>query len=73
MAIELPEEARKLAIASIERYFQANMEDEIGNVAAAGVLDAEVPGATPPGQCPRSRAPELNVFILLCRSGGAGT
>ena len=38
MTIEIPDDARKQAIASIERYFQKNMEEEIGNVAAAGLL-----------------------------------
>ena len=38
MAIELSKEARKDAIASIERYFQENMEEKIGNIAAAGLL-----------------------------------
>ena len=38
MAIELSKEARKDAIASIERYFQENMEKKIGNIAAAGLL-----------------------------------
>ena len=34
MSIELPEDARSEAIASIQRYFDANMEEPIGNVAA---------------------------------------
>ncbi len=38
MPIELPKEARPQAIASIERYFQENMEERIGNIAAAGLL-----------------------------------
>ena len=38
MPIELPDQARKEAIASIERYFRENMEEEIGNVAAGGLL-----------------------------------
>lgn len=38
MAIELNKEARKEAIASIERYFKENMEEPIGNVAAGGLL-----------------------------------
>ena len=38
MAIELSKDARKEAIASIERYFQENMEEKIGNVAASGLL-----------------------------------
>jgi uncharacterized protein (DUF2164 family) len=36
--IELPREVRQQAIASIERYFRENMEEKIGNVAAAGLL-----------------------------------
>jgi uncharacterized protein (DUF2164 family) len=39
MAIELTKEARKQAVASIERYFQENMEERIGNVAAGALLD----------------------------------
>ena len=38
MPIELPDQARKQAIASIERYFRENMEEKIGNVAASGLL-----------------------------------
>ena len=38
MAIELSKDARKEAIASIERYFLENMEEKIGNVAASGLL-----------------------------------
>lgn len=38
MAIELSKEARKEAIASIERYFQENMEEKIGNITAGGLL-----------------------------------
>lgn len=37
--IELPKDARKEAIASIERYFQENMEERIGNVAAGALLN----------------------------------
>jgi uncharacterized protein (DUF2164 family) len=39
MTIELSKEARKEAVASIERYFQENMEERIGNIAAAGLLN----------------------------------
>ena len=39
MAIELPKEARKEAVTSIERYFQENMEERIGNIAAAALLN----------------------------------
>jgi uncharacterized protein (DUF2164 family) len=38
MPIELPDQARKEAITSIERYFRENMEEKIGNVAASGLL-----------------------------------
>ena len=38
MTIEIPKEARKEAIASIERYFQENMEERIGNIAAGALL-----------------------------------
>ena len=39
MSIELAKDARKQAIASIERYFEQNMEEKIGNIAAGGLLD----------------------------------
>jgi uncharacterized protein (DUF2164 family) len=38
MAIELSSEARKEAIASIERYFRENMDEKIGNIAAGALL-----------------------------------
>lgn len=38
MAIEIPKEARDQAIASIQRYFDANMDERIGNIAAGGLL-----------------------------------
>jgi len=38
MAIELERESHKAAVASIERYFRENMEEQIGNVAAGGLL-----------------------------------
>lgn len=38
MTIEISKEARKQAVASIERYFQENMEERIGNVAASALL-----------------------------------
>jgi uncharacterized protein (DUF2164 family) len=38
MAIQLPKETHKQAVASIERYFRENMEEKIGNVAASGLL-----------------------------------
>jgi len=39
MTIELGKEARKQAVESIERYFQENMEERIGNVAAGALLN----------------------------------
>lgn len=38
MNIEIPDDARKRAITSIERYFDENMEERIGNVAAGALL-----------------------------------
>jgi uncharacterized protein (DUF2164 family) len=38
MAIELSKESRKELISSIERYFQENMEERIGNIAASALL-----------------------------------
>ena len=38
MTIELSKEARKEAIASIERYFRENMEEPIRNLAAGALL-----------------------------------
>jgi uncharacterized protein (DUF2164 family) len=38
MTIEIPREARKEAITSIERYFRENMEEPIGNIAAGALL-----------------------------------
>ncbi len=38
MSIEISKEARAQAIASIERYFQENMEEKIGNIAAGALL-----------------------------------
>jgi uncharacterized protein (DUF2164 family) len=38
MAIELDKELRKQAIASIERYFEENMEERIGNLQAGALL-----------------------------------
>ena len=38
MPIELLPDARKAAIASIERYFRENFDEPIGNVAAGGLL-----------------------------------
>jgi len=39
MAIELNKEARAEAIKSIERYFQQNMDEPIGNIAAGALLN----------------------------------
>ncbi|MBH1965659.1 MAG: DUF2164 domain-containing protein [Comamonadaceae bacterium] len=38
MTIEIAPEARKQAVASIMRYFEENMEERIGNIAAGGLL-----------------------------------
>lgn len=38
MAIELPKDVRKEAIASIERYFRENMDEPIANIAAGRLL-----------------------------------
>ncbi|WP_028216006.1 DUF2164 domain-containing protein [Paraburkholderia oxyphila] len=38
MTIELSEDIRAAAIASIQRYFDANMDEPIGNIAAGGLL-----------------------------------
>ena len=37
MTIEISREARKEAIASIERYFRENMEEPIGNIGAGAL------------------------------------
>ena len=38
MAIELDKEARKVAIASIERWFQDEREERVGNIFAGALL-----------------------------------
>lgn len=38
MTIELSKEDRAQAIASIERYFEANFEQKIGNISAGALL-----------------------------------
>ena len=38
MPIELSKEVKKEAITSIERYFQENMAEKIGNIAAGALL-----------------------------------
>ncbi len=39
MAIQLSEQTRQEAIASIKRYMAENLEVEAGNIAALGLLD----------------------------------
>ena len=39
MSIELPDEKRKTLIASIQRYFEQNMDEPIGNLAAGALLN----------------------------------
>ena len=39
MAVELAKDVHKEAVASIERYFQENLEQRIGNIAAAALLN----------------------------------
>jgi uncharacterized protein (DUF2164 family) len=39
MSIELSKDTRQEAINSIERYFKENMEERIGNIAAAALLN----------------------------------
>jgi uncharacterized protein (DUF2164 family) len=39
MPIELPKDAHKEAVASIERWFRENMEEKIGNIAAGALLN----------------------------------
>lgn len=39
MAIKLEKETQKQAIDSIQHYFDLNMEERIGNLQAAGLLD----------------------------------
>ncbi|MEO8836027.1 MAG: DUF2164 domain-containing protein [Caldimonas sp.] len=38
MTVELPKDARQEAIASIERYFQEERDERIGNIAAGALL-----------------------------------
>jgi uncharacterized protein (DUF2164 family) len=38
MTIEIPKDARTQAIKSIERYFDENMEEKIGNIAVGALL-----------------------------------
>lgn len=39
MTIELHKDARAAAIKSIERYFEANMDERIGNIQAGALLN----------------------------------
>jgi uncharacterized protein (DUF2164 family) len=39
MSIELPDETRKALIASIQRYFEQNMDEPIGNIATGALLN----------------------------------
>ncbi len=39
MSIELPKEKRAEALASLERYFNQNFEERIGNIAAGALLN----------------------------------
>jgi uncharacterized protein (DUF2164 family) len=39
MTIEIPKDAHKEAVASVERYFRENMDEPIGNIAAAALLN----------------------------------
>lgn len=39
MTIALPKDLRQQAITSIERYFQEERDERIGNIAAAALLD----------------------------------
>ncbi len=39
MTVELAKDTRRQAIASLERWFAANMEERIGNVTAGALLD----------------------------------
>lgn len=39
MPLELDKDLRDQAIRSIERYFEANMEERIGNIAAGALLN----------------------------------
>jgi uncharacterized protein (DUF2164 family) len=39
MAIELTKEARDEAVVSIQKYFEENMQEPIGNLAAGGLLN----------------------------------
>lgn len=38
MSIELPKDVRARAVTSIERWFEVNRDEKIGNIAAGGLL-----------------------------------
>ena len=38
MTIEIPNETKQILVASIQRYFQENMEEQIGNITAGALL-----------------------------------
>lgn len=38
MTIEISKDARKKAVASLQRYFDENMEEKIGNITAGALL-----------------------------------
>lgn len=37
-SIDIPRDARTQAICSVQRYFEAHMDDKIGNIAAGALL-----------------------------------
>jgi len=39
MPIDIPKKSRTAAVSSIQRYFTANMDEPIGNIAADALLD----------------------------------
>lgn len=39
MAVTIPKEARQQAIGSLERYFQEQLDEKIGNLAAGALLN----------------------------------
>ncbi len=48
MAIEISKEIRKEIIVSIQRYFDENMEESIGNISAEALLDFLLEELGPP-------------------------
>ncbi len=47
MAIEISAESRTAALHSLERYFEANMDEPLGNLAAHGLLEFILPEIGP--------------------------